>query len=59
MKVKVVNKKPMQLYHIVRFYRKSGRRKILFRCVSLSVAQLHCNDPRTSGKNWFDGYERA
>lgn len=59
MKAKALNKEPMQLYNIVRFYRKSGRRKILHRNVSLSVAQLHCSDPRTSAKNWFDGFLRA
>jgi hypothetical protein len=46
-----------QTYRIVRF-RKSGRRTILHRGVSLAVARLHCNDPRTRGKNWFDGFER-
>ena len=49
----------MQTYRIVRFYRRSGRRRVLYRGVSLSVAQLHCSDPRTSKAGvWFDGYER-
>ena len=44
-------------YKIVRFYRKSGRRKIIQRGVSLRAAQAHCNDPRTSKAGvWFDGY---
>lgn len=49
-----------ETYNIVRFYRKSGRRKIIHRGVSLAVAQLHCNDPRTSRAGvWFDGYTKA
>lgn len=44
-------------YNIVRFYRKSMRRKIIHRNVSLEVAQLHCNDPKTRKEGvWFDGY---
>jgi hypothetical protein len=47
-------------YNIVRFFRKSGRRKIIHRNVTLEVAQLHCNDPRTRRAGvWFDGYESA
>lgn len=47
-------------YNIVRHFRVSGRRKILHRGVSLEVAQLHCNDPKTRRAGvWFDGYEKA
>lgn len=47
-------------YNIVRFYRVSGRQKIIHRNVTLQVAQLHCNDPRTSKENvWFDGYRKV
>ena len=47
------------LYRIIRYYRVSGRRKVIHRGVTLQVAQLHCNDPRTSRKGvWFDGYEQ-
>jgi hypothetical protein len=46
-------------YRIVRFFRVSGHRRILHRGVSLTVAQLHCNDPRTRREGvWFDGYEK-
>ena len=49
----------MDTYKIVRFYRVSGRRKIIHRGVSLEVAQLHCNDPKTRRAGvWFDGYEK-
>ncbi len=47
-------------YNIVRHFRVSGRRKIIKRNVSLEIAQLHCNDPRTRRAGvWFDGYEQA
>jgi hypothetical protein len=47
-------------YNIVRHFRVSGRRKIVKRGVSLEIAQLHCNDPRTRRAGvWFDGYEQA
>ena len=47
-------------YKIVRFYKNRIRnRHTLHSGVSLQVAQLHCNDPRTSKPGyWFDGYER-
>ena len=50
-----------ELYNIVRFFRaKSRNRKIIHRNVTLEVAQLHCNDPRTRKDGiYFDGYERA
>ena len=48
------------MYNVVRFYRKSGRRKIILRGVSLEVARLHCNDPRTCKPGvWFDGYVKV
>jgi len=49
----------METYNIVRFYRK-GRKKVLHRNVSLEIARLHCNDPRTKRDGvWFDGYTKA
>ncbi len=49
-----------QQYKIVRFFRVSRRRRMIHRNVSLQVAQLHCNDPRTRRDGvWFDGYEKA
>lgn len=55
-----VNEKKADTYNIVRFFRKSGRRKIIHRGVSLAVAQLHCNDSRTAKAGvWFDGYTKT
>lgn len=46
------------LYNVVRMYRKSGRRKIILRRVTLEIARLHCRDPRTRRAGvWFDGFE--
>ena len=45
------------MYKIIRFY-KSGRRRKIKTVSTLEIAQLHCNDPRTSGDGWFDGYEK-
>ena len=41
---------------VIRFF-KSGRRKIIFADVPLSIAKLHCSSAHTKGKNWIDGFE--
>jgi hypothetical protein len=48
----------MTLYNIVR-YRMRGRKQIIRTGLTLEQAQAWCNDPNTTGKGWFDGYERA
>lgn len=46
------------MYKIIRFYRKSGRRKTIKTVSTLELAQLHCRDPKTMKAGvWFDGYE--
>ena len=43
-------------YRVVRFY-KSGKRKTVLANVSLEIARLHCDDPRTKKDGvYFDGY---
>jgi len=44
-------------YKIVRF-RQDGGQRVVGRGLTLEEAQAHCNDPRTKGKGWFDGYVR-
>ena len=49
----------MQTYKIIRFYREiSKSAEIVKTGLTLDEAQAHCNDPATSGENWFDGYEK-
>lgn len=48
-----------EAYKIVRFYRQSRRRKIIYRNVSRAFAMAHCSNPETSRAGvWFDGFER-
>ena len=51
----------MTSYNIIRFYKNRVRnRKIIYRNVSLEIAQLHCNDESTRKEGvYFDGYELA
>ena len=44
-------------YKIVRFKRGSWS-SIIKRGLTLEEAQKHCQDPKTKGKDWFDGYTR-
>jgi|TARA_R100000482_G_scaffold75033_1_gene28950 hypothetical protein len=46
-------------YKIIRFYnRRNGiQRRTIKRGLTLEEARAHCNDPKTSGDGWFDGYD--
>ena len=50
-------------YKVIRFYRTSGRRKIIHRGLTRELAKLHCNSPGTRKVNskgetvWFEGFE--
>jgi hypothetical protein len=43
-------------YKIIRF-RFEGQNRVIKTGLTLDEAQKHCNDPKTSGDGWFDGYE--
>ena len=46
-------------YKIIRF-RNNGNnttRRVIKTGLTLEQAKEHCNDPATSGLNWFDGYD--
>lgn len=50
-----------QTYRIVRFFRDKEppkHRKVINEGFTLEQAQKHCNDPKTRGEGWFDGYEK-
>ncbi len=44
-------------YKIIRF-RFKGNNRVIKRGLTLEEAQAHCNDPKTEGEGWFDGYEK-
>ena len=44
-------------YKIIRFSFK-GNNRVIKRGLTLEQAQAHCNDPKTEGEGWFDGYEK-
>lgn len=39
----------------MRFF-KDGEKVIVARGLTLEEVQEHCNDPKTHGDDWFDGY---
>ena len=45
-----------RIYRIIRF-RKNGNKRTIRNNVTLTEAQNHCSDPKTTGKGWFDGYD--
>lgn len=48
-------KHTMKTYSIIRFYRNRPN-KTIREGLTLEEAQEWCNDPETSGTDWFDGY---
>jgi len=49
----------METYKVIRFFRKSSKRKIIMKGISLKIAQLHCRSPHTHKEGeWFDGYKK-
>ena len=47
----------MTTYKIIRF-RFQGTETVVKRGLTLEEAQEHCNDPKTSGDGWFDGWRK-
>lgn len=50
-------------YSIVRYYAPTGgnrlrQPRVQQTCLTLGQARVHCNDPRTRGATYFDGYTR-
>lgn len=45
-------------YKIVRFYQNDRPTETVNTGFTLEQAQRHCNDEKTHGKGWFDGYEK-
>lgn len=43
-------------YYIKRFYR-DKENEARETGLTLEEAQAHCQDPSTSGEDWFDGYD--
>lgn len=44
-------------YKIMRFYADDRPAEVVNTGFTLEQAQRHCNDPKTQGKDWFDGYQ--
>ena len=48
--------KTIQSYKIIRFF-KAKPNKVIHTGLTLEQARNHCKDPKTSGDDWFDGYD--
>ena len=48
-------KQMKKTYKIIRF-RFNGNNKVLKTGLTLEQAQAHCNDAKSAGNGWFDGY---
>jgi hypothetical protein len=53
------DERSMRIYRIIRMYGPSSNKKArtIKNGLTLQEAQQHCSDPKTSGDNWFDGYD--
>jgi hypothetical protein len=47
----------MNTYKIIRFRFNDSKPLTIKKGLTLEEAQAHCQDPKTSGESWFDGYE--
>lgn len=46
-------------YRIIRFTKFGQYRGLVIKQgLTLEQAKEHCNDPKTEGDGWFDGYEK-
>ena len=46
-------------YKIVRLYQDRDKRsRTMKKGLTKKEAQAHCRDPKTSGKGWFDSWQR-
>jgi len=48
----------MDKYKIVRFYQNGKSPRTIKRGVFLWEAKKHCNDPKTQGDGWLDGFTK-
>lgn len=50
----------METYSIIRIYHPdlNRRSRVIKKGLTLEEAQEHCQDPRTSTDDWFDGFEK-
>jgi len=44
-----------EMAKVVRFF-KTGKRKVIFKNISLELAKLHCSSPQTKTEKYFDGF---
>ena len=53
-----MSEQPEPRIYRIRRYRLNGGARTIKANVTLSIARLHCNDPRTRKPGvWFDGYD--
>ena len=46
-------------YEIVRFSRGEHGQRVMRTGLTLEEARTHCQDPKTRGEHWFDGFRNA